>query len=213
MKTNTASATPARSPSASLNKSSDKAFVTLSGRIEESMTGNPAFPDPFPKLAVVAAVRDSYVSAVNALDRGADSIALRNKTRKALVQVLRDLALYVQHASQGDRVTHHQLGLSRPAAEAAGVGRPAARTAERAVAAHAQQQPDGRAVQGRSGGEVVPVALRHRGGARCMDATRSDHFDALHARQRRACPARSTSCRCACSAPPGRATAGAIRRR
>jgi len=87
-----------------VTKSSDKALVTESGRIVEMMTGNPVYPAPFPALDVVVAARDAYVSAVNGLDRGSASIALRNQTRTVLRQVLRDLALYVQHASEGDKV-------------------------------------------------------------------------------------------------------------
>jgi hypothetical protein len=88
-----------------LSKSSDKALVTLSARIIESLTANAAYPAPFPTMAVVTAAQTSYASAVNALDRGNDSIALRNKTRATLKLALRDLALYVQHASGGDHVT------------------------------------------------------------------------------------------------------------
>jgi hypothetical protein len=88
-----------------LTKSPDKTLVTLGARIIESMTGNAAYPAPFPTLAVVVAAQASYASAVNGLDRGTDSIALRNKTRAALAQVLRNLALYVQYASGGDKVT------------------------------------------------------------------------------------------------------------
>lgn len=87
-----------------VGRDSDKALVTRSGRIVALMTGNPVYPAPFPTLAVVVAARDSYVSAVNGLDRGADSIALRNQQRAVLEQALRELALYVQHASGGDPV-------------------------------------------------------------------------------------------------------------
>jgi hypothetical protein len=87
-----------------VTRSSDRLLITLSGRIVESMTGNAAYPAPFPTLAVVTATRGAYVSAVNGLSRGAQAIAQRNQTRAALAQALRDLALYVQHASQGDRV-------------------------------------------------------------------------------------------------------------
>ena len=87
-----------------LTRGSDKELITFSGRIVESMTANAVYPAPFPTLAVVIALRNSYVSAVNGLSRGAQAIALRNQTRAALAQALRDLALYVQHASLGDRV-------------------------------------------------------------------------------------------------------------
>lgn len=87
-----------------VGRDSDKALVTRSGRIVALMTGNAVYPAPFPTLAVVSAARDAYVSAVHRLDRGADSIALRNQQRALLAQALRELALYVQHASAGDPV-------------------------------------------------------------------------------------------------------------
>ncbi len=87
-----------------LTRSSDQQMITISGRIGESMAGNAAYPAPFPTLAEVTAARTAYVSAVNGLSRGKQAIALRDQTRGALVHALRDLALYVQHASQGDRV-------------------------------------------------------------------------------------------------------------
>jgi hypothetical protein len=87
-----------------LNTASDANLVTASGRIVTSMTGNANFTAPFPTLAVVTAARNGFVAAVNAVDRGRISIALRDQQRAALVQCLRDLALYVQHACQGDKV-------------------------------------------------------------------------------------------------------------
>jgi hypothetical protein len=87
-----------------LTRSSDQELITISGTIGELMAGNAAYPAPFPTLVVVTAARTAYVSAVSGLSRGKQAIALRNQTRGALVQALRDLALYVQHASQGNRV-------------------------------------------------------------------------------------------------------------
>ena len=84
--------------------STDTQFVTLSGKIEAALTGNANFTSPLPTIATLTAARNTYVTAVNALDRGATSIAARDQSRKALGQVLRDLALYVQHTSQGDLV-------------------------------------------------------------------------------------------------------------
>jgi len=81
----------------------DADLVVASGRIVASMAGNPVYPSPKPALAQVIAARDAYVAAVAVLDRGKLSIARRNATREPLVQLLRDLALYVQQASGGDR--------------------------------------------------------------------------------------------------------------
>ena len=87
-----------------LGKASDHELIAIVGRIIDSMTGNAAYPAPFPALTVVTAARDGFVAAYNGLSRGAERIARRDQKRLALVQVMRDLALYVQHASQGDRV-------------------------------------------------------------------------------------------------------------
>ena len=81
----------------------DADLVVASGRIVASMAGNAAYPLPKPTLAQVNAARDAYVAAVAVLDRGKLSIARRNAARAPLVQLLRDLALYVQQASGGDR--------------------------------------------------------------------------------------------------------------
>jgi hypothetical protein len=81
----------------------DADLVVASGRVVTSMTGNPDYPSPKPSLDKVEAARDAYVAAVDALDRGKLSIARRDKAREPMVQLLRELALYVQQASGGDR--------------------------------------------------------------------------------------------------------------
>lgn len=88
-----------------LNDHTDAKLVVAIGRIIDSMTGNLTYHAPVPTLAVVATARDSFVSAVNALDRGKDSTLRRNVARAAVVQLLRDLALHVQHTSGGDLAT------------------------------------------------------------------------------------------------------------
>jgi hypothetical protein len=81
----------------------DADLVVASGRIVASMAGNPVYPAPKPALAEVIAAREAYMAAVAVLDRGRLAIARRNATRAPLVQLLRELALYVQQASGGDR--------------------------------------------------------------------------------------------------------------
>jgi hypothetical protein len=85
-----------------LTASSDAALVIAIGRVIDSMTGNTAYPTPVPSLATVAAARVVYVSAVNALDRSRAATVRRNQARLAVTQLLRDLALYVQHTCAGD---------------------------------------------------------------------------------------------------------------
>ncbi|HTA64999.1 MAG TPA: fibronectin type III domain-containing protein [Xanthomonadaceae bacterium] len=85
-----------------LSKDSDVQLVADGARILTSMTGNAFFPSPFPALDKIATAHDAFAAAVNALDRSRPSTVRRNQTRLILVQGLRELALYVQHASGGD---------------------------------------------------------------------------------------------------------------
>jgi len=87
-----------------LGKTSDADLIAACGRIVTAMTGNTHYPTPKPTLAAVTAARDTFVAAVATLDRGKVSVAVRNAARVPLVQLLRDLSLFVQQASQGDRV-------------------------------------------------------------------------------------------------------------
>ena len=105
-------ATPARAKVATsfIVKATDMELLAISGRILAGLTGNAGYASPVPTLAMLLAARNAYANAVNALDRGATSTAARNKTRGALAQVLRDLALYVQHTCQGDLVMLNSSG-------------------------------------------------------------------------------------------------------
>jgi len=87
-----------------LSTNSDADLITACGRILVALTGNTHYPTPKPTLAAVSAARDVFVASVAALDRGKVSIAVRNAARVPLVQLLRELSLYVQQTAQGDRV-------------------------------------------------------------------------------------------------------------
>jgi hypothetical protein len=87
-----------------LSTSSDADLIAASNRIVTAMTGNTHYPTPMPALATVTAAINPYVAAVAALDRGTVSVAVRNKARAPLVQLLRELSLYVQQAAASDRV-------------------------------------------------------------------------------------------------------------
>jgi hypothetical protein len=72
--------------------------------IVTGITGNAAYPTPVPTLATLAAAGSAFTAAVQANDGGTAAVARRDQARAAVVQVLRQLATYVQHASNGDRV-------------------------------------------------------------------------------------------------------------
>lgn len=93
--------------------SSDQGLIVAGGRVLASMTGNPAYPNPVPSLAVLSAARDGFIVAVNANDRGKLAIAARDKARKPLEALLRELAMYVVVHCRGDLVT--LLGSGFPA--------------------------------------------------------------------------------------------------
>jgi hypothetical protein len=86
-----------------VSRDTDARLIASGGRILTSLTGNPHYPAPKPALATVQAALDAFAAAVAGLDRSSASIAVRDKARLPLKQLLRELSLYVQQASQGDR--------------------------------------------------------------------------------------------------------------
>ncbi|HTD29835.1 MAG TPA: fibronectin type III domain-containing protein [Xanthomonadaceae bacterium] len=87
-----------------VGRSTDAALIAGSMRIITSLTGNANFPAPQPTVASLQAAHDAFVAMVAVLDRGNASIAKRNAARAPLQGLLRELALYVQQTSQGNRV-------------------------------------------------------------------------------------------------------------
>jgi len=85
-----------------LSRDTDVHLVNDSSRILAMMTGNALYPSPAPTLAVITTQHAAFAAAVNALDRSKASTVRRDQARTTLVQGLKDLALYVQHASGGD---------------------------------------------------------------------------------------------------------------
>jgi hypothetical protein len=85
-----------------LNRENDADLRVAIDRILASMRNNAGYPAPVPDLASIDTARNTFAAAVTALDRSKASLVRRNNARAALVPMLRDLALYVQHASQGD---------------------------------------------------------------------------------------------------------------
>jgi len=85
-----------------LTRDTDVQLVNDSSKVLAMMTGNALYPSPAPTLAVITTQHDAFAAAVNGLDRSKASTVRRDQARTTLVQGLKDLALYVQHASGGD---------------------------------------------------------------------------------------------------------------
>jgi hypothetical protein len=94
---------PAKVAVSFMVRDTDAQFVIDTARIVAGMTGNTAFPTPVPTLANVVAARNAYLAAVTAGQDSRLARSLRQKTRVALVVLLRQLAHYAEDASAGDR--------------------------------------------------------------------------------------------------------------
>jgi hypothetical protein len=87
-----------------IGRNPDAALIAGTNRILTSLTGNANFASPQPTLAAVQAALEAFTATVAVLDRGNTAIAKRNAARVPLETLLRELSLYVQQTSQGDRV-------------------------------------------------------------------------------------------------------------
>jgi len=94
---------PAKVAVSFVSRDTDAQFIIDTARIVAGMTGNAAFPTPVPTLANVVAARNAYLAAVTAGQDSRLARSLRQKTRLALVVLLRQLAHYAEDASAGDR--------------------------------------------------------------------------------------------------------------
>ena len=94
---------PAKVAVSFMSRDTDAQFIIDTARIVAGMTGNTAFPTPSPTLANVVAARNAYLAAVTAGQDSRLARSLRQKTRVALVVLLRQLAHYAEDASAGDR--------------------------------------------------------------------------------------------------------------
>ncbi len=88
-----------------LQTDTDAMLIVDSDRIIGSMTGNPAYPTPDPKLADLTAARDTYIAAVKAAQDSIIARSTRRARRANFTALLRKLANHVQSASNGDRTT------------------------------------------------------------------------------------------------------------
>jgi len=87
-----------------IGSSKDGDLAAAIAAILAAMTGNPTYPSPTPTLATLTNTGDAFVAAVQANDGGTAGVVRRNQARQAVEEVLRELAAYVQHASQGNKL-------------------------------------------------------------------------------------------------------------
>ena len=72
-------------------------LISLTRALVQALTGNPAFPNPSPTLAVLsAAINILETAQTAALTRVTGAVEVRNEKRAALVKLLADLRAYVQ---------------------------------------------------------------------------------------------------------------------
>jgi hypothetical protein len=86
-------------------KDTDALLIVDSERILVSMTDNPAYPAPDPRLADLITARNAFIAAVSAAKDSTIALSARRAQRTVLTDLLRKLAHYVQTASNGDRTT------------------------------------------------------------------------------------------------------------
>jgi hypothetical protein len=85
--------------------------------VVESMTDNPAFPDPTPNLSAVSAAITALSDAqVAALDGGRTATALRNSRAADLRLLMKQLGGHVSSVAEGDELTIRSsgMGVRRP---------------------------------------------------------------------------------------------------
>jgi len=86
----------------SFTKETDSNFLKKAIYINTSMTGNPAFPDPIPTLAIVQDAIGVYSEKLNAATGlGRVNVADKNQARAVLEQLLFKLGLWVMFMADG----------------------------------------------------------------------------------------------------------------
>ena len=97
-----------------LSRFSDAELLRRSDYILTSMTGNPAFTDPLPSITEVQAVFSKFNSDVIAAS-GRDNvlIAEKNKSRKALLNLLSRLGMHVMCVAHGDEALLATTGFQK----------------------------------------------------------------------------------------------------
>lgn len=88
------------------SKATDGDLEAAVGAVIKGMTDNPAFPNPPVTMAALTAARDEFLTALSGqVTGGTLATAEKKNKRAALIQLLRQLAAYVQATSDNDLAT------------------------------------------------------------------------------------------------------------
>jgi len=86
-------------------KSNQGSLVLTSNRVVYKLENNPAFPNPPKALAALKEILPVYQSALaHALSRDKEKVAFKNKQKAIVVNLLNELADYVNSICKGNRI-------------------------------------------------------------------------------------------------------------
>ena len=88
----------------SFKHSGDAKLSLLSLRILESLKDNPTFPNPTPALATLESTQQAFAEALKVSGRfDRTRVSAKNDKKAALIDVLSQLAGYIEATSEGDK--------------------------------------------------------------------------------------------------------------
>lgn len=94
----------------------DLNLQSLASGVLKDLTGNAAFPNPTPSLAVFTTDVTTFTNAAQAaVDGGKNAKAARDKSKKVLVTDLRQLAIYCESNCNDDPATFNTSGFTAKA--------------------------------------------------------------------------------------------------
>lgn len=94
----------------------DMKLLMLANAVLKALTGNVAFPNPTPSLAVFAADVTTFSNAATAaVDGGKNARAARDKAKKVLISDLRQLVIYCEANCNDDPAVFNTSGFSAKA--------------------------------------------------------------------------------------------------
>jgi hypothetical protein len=101
----------------------DPKLLLLANAVLKGLTGNAAFPNPTPSLAVFTTDLTAFSnSATAALDGGKNAKSARDKSKKVLVADLRQLAMHCESNCNEDVATFNTSGFTAKAKAVSATG-------------------------------------------------------------------------------------------
>lgn len=81
----------------------DNDLLNIGGTVQSAMTGNTNFPEPSPTLLVLGTAMEDYRAKLEAASRKGSplEVSLKNDSRENLLEVLKQLAFYVNTVANG----------------------------------------------------------------------------------------------------------------